>query len=53
MGADGESGEVIVDDPQSCSTCGGAAHIVMKDRRRLCARCYRDEKRPTGKPAAP
>lgn len=39
------SGDAVVENPQPCATCGQPAHIVMKDGRRLCARCFREEKR--------
>jgi len=51
VGAEEQSGDVIVDDPQPCANCGQAAHIVMKDGRRLCARCFREEKRERAQPA--
>ena len=52
MSATEPSEDVIVDNPQPCATCGEPAHIVMKDSRRLCARCFRDEKRTAAEPAA-
>jgi len=42
----GPPGDVIVADPQPCAKCGEPAHIVMKDDRRLCARCYGEERKP-------
>lgn len=45
MSTNDPSGDVIVDNPQPCAKCGETAHIVMKDGRRLCARCFREEKR--------
>lgn len=46
MSASDPSGDVIVEGPEPCASCGEAAHIVMKDGRRLCAHCFREEKRP-------
>jgi hypothetical protein len=46
-------GDVIVEIPQPCAKCGEAGHIVLKEGRRLCARCYREERsRDTPPPAA-
>ena len=39
-------GDVIVEVSQPCAKCGKAAHIVVKDGRRLCATCYREERTP-------
>lgn len=40
------SGEVLVEGPQPCASCGVPAHIVLKDGQRICARCYRNERMP-------
>ena len=46
-GASGEGeGDVIVDVAQPCAKCGDPAHLVLKDGRRLCARCYKEERKP-------
>ena len=46
-------GDVIVEIAQPCTKCGEAAHIVLKEGHRLCARCYREERtRETPPPAA-
>jgi len=39
-------GDVIVDAPQPCAKCGEPAHLILRDKRRLCARCYREERTP-------
>jgi ribosomal protein S14 len=49
--ASDRNGDVIVDNPQPCASCGEPAHIVKKDGRRICARCFRDQHRAS--PPAP